>query len=192
MTPIFIAEVKTQSPFGFKSKHSWDELFETANKFGDWISIHTDPRWGGSLELLEEARSLTTKPILAKGLPTSTSAVIKSINAGADYVLVPLFPICFDSSLGSSVSAKCLFEVSTINELTWIDETFKAVWNQRDLKTGLPKEELFKTAREKRKSWLCQASMIKTVFDVNTSADAFIVGEHLVEFCKEYGGIHGS
>lgn len=27
-----IAEVKTASPFGFKSEKSWDELFKVANK----------------------------------------------------------------------------------------------------------------------------------------------------------------
>ncbi len=62
-----IAEVKIQSPFGFKSEKSWDELFVIAEKAGDIISIHTDARWGGSFELIKKAKSLTKKQILAKG-----------------------------------------------------------------------------------------------------------------------------
>ena len=63
-----IAEVKTQSPFGFRSDKNRDELFAVANQIGDIISIHTDPRWGGSFELVKKARALTKKPILAKGI----------------------------------------------------------------------------------------------------------------------------
>ena len=61
-----IAEVKTGSPFGYKSEESWDELFEVAESVGDILSIHTDPRWLGSFELISKARKLTDKPILAK------------------------------------------------------------------------------------------------------------------------------
>jgi indole-3-glycerol phosphate synthase len=48
-----IAEVKTQSPFGFKSQKTWKELFKIASEAGDIISIHTDSRWGGSFDLLK-------------------------------------------------------------------------------------------------------------------------------------------
>ena len=75
-----IAEVKTQSPFGYKSDKSWDELFEVANKVGDIISIHTDRRWGGSFELLQKARSLTNKPILAKGIHKNDAGRMTSSN----------------------------------------------------------------------------------------------------------------
>lgn len=54
-----VAEVKTESPFGFRSDKSWQELFDLAEALGDIISIHTDPRWGGSFELLKKARTLT-------------------------------------------------------------------------------------------------------------------------------------
>ena len=33
-----IAEVKTQSPFGWKSDKNWDELFMIANKIGNIIT----------------------------------------------------------------------------------------------------------------------------------------------------------
>ncbi|MCC7543773.1 hypothetical protein IT415_03665 [bacterium] len=86
--PIIIAEVKTQSPFGFCAKQSWDELFVFANTYGDWLSIHTDPRWGGSLELIRKARSLTGKPILTKGIHATDSDIVNALATGADYVLV--------------------------------------------------------------------------------------------------------
>ena len=83
-----IAEVKTQSPFGWKSDKAWDELFQIANEIGDIISVHTDARWGGSFELLSKARSLTQKPILAKGIHRLDTEVQKAIALGADWVLV--------------------------------------------------------------------------------------------------------
>ena len=52
-----IAEVKTQSPFGFRSQKSWDELFVIADSVGDMLSVHTDPRWGGSFDLIRRAKN---------------------------------------------------------------------------------------------------------------------------------------
>src|SRR5262249_23380508 len=86
--PTIIAEVKTKSPFGFVSQRSWDELFQIADKVGDIISIHTDPRWGGSFDLITRARTLTKKPILAKGIHKKDSEVQKEIESGADFVLI--------------------------------------------------------------------------------------------------------
>src|SRR5437773_245034 len=83
-----IAEVKTQSPFGFVSPHPWMKLFELAQLVGDVISIHTDRRWGGCFEYLELARSLTDSPILAKGIHASDDDVKRAVELGADYVLV--------------------------------------------------------------------------------------------------------
>ena len=82
-----IAEVKTQSPFGYKSEKTWDELFQVAEKIGDIISIHTDPRWGGSFDILERVRTLTKKPILAKGVHNTDEEIKRAIHLGADWVL---------------------------------------------------------------------------------------------------------
>jgi len=68
MNPLLIAEVKTESPFGFVSEKTWRQLFDIANKHGDIISIHTDKRWGGSFDLISKAKELTKKPVLAKGI----------------------------------------------------------------------------------------------------------------------------
>ncbi|RTK98539.1 MAG: indole-3-glycerol-phosphate synthase TrpC, partial [Proteobacteria bacterium] len=72
---IFIAEVKTQSPFGFKSKYSYDYLFELAANHGDWVSIHTNPLFGGSYNNLSKAAAKTNKPILAKGFHRSNDEI---------------------------------------------------------------------------------------------------------------------
>ena len=60
----------------------------------------------------------------------------------------------------------------------------KVVWNSRDLKNGGMKEETFNEARKLWKGWLCQASNIRTVSDINEYANAVIVGTNLMEFAK--------
>jgi len=175
--PTIIAEVKTQSPFGFKSNKSWDELFEIANDIGDMISIHTDSRWGGSFDLIIKARKLTKKPILAKGIHEKDSDIEKALSAGADFVLVV-------GRIPKIHMDKCIIEPYTLDELSKIPKTFKVVWNSRDLKTGGVKSETFDTARAIFPGWLCQASHIKTINDIHPLANAVLVGEHLEEFAK--------
>ena len=170
-----IAEVKTQSPFGWKSYKKWDVLFQTAITIGDIISIHTDPRWGGSFDLIKKARSLTNKPILAKGIHDNDILVQQAIDSGADYVLVVgRIPLIHRD--------KCLIEPFTLAELQNIPLDMKAVWNSRDLATGGLKKETFEQARLLWKGWLCQASNIRTTEDICSGADAVLIGTHLTEF----------
>jgi indole-3-glycerol phosphate synthase len=159
-----IAEVKTQSPFGFKSEKSWDELFAIADSVGDILSIHTDARWGGSFDLIQKAKSLTNKPILAKG-----------IHATADYILVVgRIPLIHQE--------RCLIEPRTLAELKTIPLSFKVVWNSRDLSDGGLKRETFKDARSVFGGWMCQASNIRTVADIEDGADAVLVGTYIHDF----------
>ena len=182
--PIIIAEVKTESPFRFKSDKTWGELFAVAEKAGDIISIHTDPRWGGSFDLIRKAKSLTDKPILAKGIHARDEDVASAAVAGADYILVVgrIPEISVLITLG--ILAKCIIEPNTLAELAVVPETFKAVWNARDLATGGKKTETFAEARKIFKGWLCQASHISTINDVQEGADAVLVGEKLEQFVK--------
>jgi indole-3-glycerol phosphate synthase len=175
--PIIIAEVKTKSPFGFQSNKSWEELFAVAEKVGDMISIHTDPRWGGSFDLIAKARRLTKKPILAKGIHENDSDIEKAIESGADFVLVV-------GRITEVHADKCIIEPYTLDELSKIPETFKALWNSRDLKTGGRKKETFSEVREIFKGWLCQASHIQTIEDIHPLADAVLVGENLENFAE--------
>ncbi|OHA17711.1 MAG: hypothetical protein A2664_03805 [Candidatus Taylorbacteria bacterium RIFCSPHIGHO2_01_FULL_46_22b] len=172
-----IAEVKTVSPFGFISDRSWEDLFRVAEEIGDMISIHTDPRWGGSFELLEKARGLTQKPILAKGIHKEDSDIRRAIECGADFVLVV-------GRMPSVYTSKCLIEPLSLAELKSIPLSQRAVWNSRDLASGGLKKESFKDARAEFSEWLCQASNIQTVADIDQSADAVLVGTHLIEFAE--------
>ncbi|MEK7659758.1 MAG: hypothetical protein AAB343_00990 [Patescibacteria group bacterium] len=175
-----IAEVKTQSPFGFRSAHTWDELFAVANRVGDMISIHTDPRWGGSFDLIKKACTMTNKPILAKGIHASDGDIERALAAGADWVLVV-------GRVPSTHIEKCLIEPNTIQELADLPAQVRAVWNSRDLQTGKRKKESFAEARSIFSGWMCQASLIGSIDDVHSEADAVLVGERLKEFavsCK--------
>lgn len=172
-----IAEVKTESPFGYKSDRTWEELFEIASDIGDIISIHTDPRWGGSFELLSKARDLTQKPILAKGIHKTEDEIKRALDAGADWVLVV-------GRIPKVHTEKCLIEPLNLAELQTIPPNLRAVWNARDLSNGKEKSKTFVEARKVFKGWLCQASHILTTEDIQGGANAILVGTHLAEFAK--------
>ena len=172
-----VAEVKTHSPFGWHSDKTWDELFEIANHIGDIISVHTDRRWHGSFDLLRKARALTEKPILAKGIHAIDSDVERALEAGADWVLVV-------GRVPGKNKTKCWVEPNSLQELVELPEGTRAVWNSRDLATGGLKSQSFQQARQLWPGWLCQASNIRTIDDVDSSANAIIVGSYLPEFLE--------
>lgn len=172
-----IAEVKTQSPFGWRSDATWDELFAIANGIGDILSIHTDARWGGSFDLIRKAKAMTTKPILAKGIHATDDDVQRAIDAGADFVLVV-------GRIPAIHAERCLIEPLTLAELATVPHDLKAVWNSRDLSDGSMKKETFAEARKIFPGWLCQASNIRSALDVEEKADAVLVGTHLGEFTR--------
>lgn len=189
---LFIAEIKTQSPYGFKSEYPFISLMEQAIQYGDWISVHTSPLWGGSFEALEFVRRLTKKPILAKGIHLRNDDVWKAMDYGADYVLI------VDRMFGPSgqnglLPEYLIRENHNLNELKEILDrnpslkNQKFMVNQRDLRNGLPKKawemDRYKDLGIK---WLCQASGIKQISDIDPAATAFIVGQNLVDFCKEW------
>jgi len=174
---LIIAEIKTESPFGYRSSKTWEELFTIADEIGDIISIHTDPRWGGSFEQLRKVRSLTGKPILAKGYHQSDEEVQKAISSGADWVLVV-------GRVPGVHEDRCMIEPYTLEGLREVPSHLRAVWNSRDLHTGGLKTETFQEARALFKGWLCQASNITTVADIEPGADAVLVGAGLVEFAQ--------
>ncbi len=172
-----IAEVKTKSPFGWKSKHDWEELFELANRVGDTISIHTDPRWGGSFDFVKKAKSMTDKPILAKGIHASDEDIEKAVEAGADWVLVV-------GRIPKVHQDKCMFEPNTLNEIFLAPKGMRVVWNSRDLNTGGFKKETFEEARSKWDGWLCQASNLHSIHDIKDGASAVLIGANLEEFIE--------
>ena len=169
-----IAEAKIKSPFGWHAKETWEERFAIANAVGDIISIHTDERWGGSFELVSRARELTDKPILAKGIHETDGDIEEALKHGADLVLVV-------GRVSLAYVDQCLFEPYTIEDLKKLPPRSRAVWNSRDLSTGGFKKEQFTDARKAFGGWLCQASNIRTMEDIDQSADAVLIGTHLPE-----------
>lgn len=172
-----ITEVKTHSPFSWRSDRSWNELFKIANNVGDIISVHTDTRWHGSFDLVSKAKQLTDKPVLAKGIHATDEDIRRAVDAGADYVLIV-------GRLATVHADRCLVEPLSLTELSELPVDTMAVWNSRDLVTGGLKTETFQQAREVFGGWLCQASNVRTIKDVNPTADAVLVGTHLPEFAE--------
>lgn len=186
MSATFIAEIKTQSPFGFKSTVPFISLMEYAIKYGDWISVHTNPLWGGGYDVISFVRQFTDKPILAKGIHGTDDDIRMALDHGANYVLVvdrvPDFRYVYRD--------KILLEFSKLDDVRRIANRYehltpkpKFVYNSRDLRTGLPKmvnelEEVVKLG------WTCQASNIISPADVNPNVQAFIVGECLIDYCQ--------
>lgn len=172
-----IAEVKTHSPFGWQADKSWDELFEIAATIGDIISIHTDPRWHGSFDLVTKAHARTAKPILAKGIHATDEDLERAFAAGATYALVV-------GRIPEQYAEQCLIEPYKLTELAHIPPHLKAVWNSRDLRTGGKKLATFTEARTQFGGWLCQASNIMTPDDIDPEADAVLIGTHLAAFAQ--------
>lgn len=179
--PLLIAEAKPVSPFGFRSDRSWEELFALACDVGDWVSVHTDPRWGGSFELLARARAMTDKPLLAKGIHATDEEVRRAFAVGADYALVV-------GRVPAVHADRCLIEPTTLAELAALDPALRAVWNSRDLATGNMKAETFAEARKIFSGWLCQASNLRRAADVQEGASAVLVGSNLERFAASWVG----
>lgn len=178
MRPILIAEVKTQSPFGYRSSRSFLELLRIACEHGDIVSIHTDPRWGGSWELLQDAFNRLhghNKPILAKGIHETDQDLLMAAMCGARYTLVvgriPPEPWLSD----------CWLEPTDHAQLATFPPDATVVWNQRDLKTGGFRGGWAEARRIHNGPLIC-ASMIRSWKDVPEDAYGVIVGEHLEEF----------
>ena len=173
-----IAEVKTASPFDSLGDRNWDEQFQIADRVGDIISVHTDPRWEGSFDLIETAKSGTDKPILAKGMHETDEMVEEAIRRGADWVLVV-------GRLPGVYVEQCMVEPYTLAELADLPRDVRAVWNSRDLRTGGLKDATFQAARRLFPGWLCQASNIEKISDIDRSANAVLIGAHLAKLASD-------
>lgn len=181
--PLFIAEVKTESPFGFKSDRSWDDLLAIALEYGDAIAIHTNAKWGGWFGGIATAanamRRFPQKMIIAKGIHPLDSEIERALGNGANLVTV------VGRHPPAHLAPVCIWEPDDLHAITYAsDHTQKIMWNARNLTTGKPKRESFDTARWTHKGWLMQASFIATPEDVHPKANAFIVGEHLPTFAE--------
>lgn len=180
--PEFIAEVTPITPYGFESDKTWEELFKLANRHADMISIHTDRPWGGSIEDIEVAKSMTDKPIIARCAFGDDATIQRALDAGAHEVIVT------GRIPDSSVRSRCWIEPQSISQIEDWDLSFLdvVVWNGQDLFTGTSKVGLFKAARTLVEGELVQAGFIHTPRDVHPHANKFIVGQHLEEFVRDW------
>lgn len=176
---IFIAEIKTQSPTGFRSPLGFYYLRDLAVKHGDWISVHTNGLWGGDFEAIPLVRAVTNKPILAKGLHSTDDDIQRALDKGADYVLVVgRYP-------ADKYMDKCLIERhAQFEPLAGV----KYVCNSRDVSTGdyytYGEQMVLLDRCLDRGNWTCQASGISSHHCIDPRVDAFIVGENLPMYIK--------
>lgn len=183
MTPLFVAEVKHRNPFtGWRSDLNWWQLMDLATEHGDIVSVHTSRDFGGGWEFLRAARTMTEKPILAKGAHPYGFEVDRAFDLGADYVLT------VNPDIGI-LNRDVWYE-----PLTWAwpattpqraPDTVVVV-NERRLDDGERRgPSLVPAVRRALTGFrVVQASCIAHPDDVDPEAWAFIVGTNLVQFCR--------
>jgi hypothetical protein len=176
-----ILEVKLKSPFGFKSERSFDELFLLANKYSDWwISIHTDPRWGGSWDMIKEARKRTDKCILAKGIHSSDRDVDTALLCGANAVLV------VDRIPCKSVLPHTWLEPANFSPEELEDRGVPIVLNQRNLNNGsrrnIPK--ICDVNPDFDRKVIAASFITYEWWTQPHGADGCLIGENMESYCK--------
>ncbi len=182
---LFIAEIKTQSPFGFKSEKPFAELMELAIKHGDMIAVHDTALYGGDYETISFVRKHTDKPILAKGFHSTAESIELAFKHGATHVLVVDW--CPDAKFFSKPNG-IIYEFSSLDlykqNLYRMDLFSSVMVNSRNLRTGNcnPEATIENYRKVNNKAFLCQASNIRDIMQVNSDADAFIVGSQLQRF----------
>lgn len=198
--PTLIAEVKTVSPFGFRSRWPEEYLLDLALEHGDWVAIHTDPAWGGSIEGLAEVRRRMVrhgidKPLLAKGVHRDDSELRRAL-ALADYALVVgRWPHALEPALQARLIFEPTFEGQVrlaIRAFVAVDARPRIVLNRRNLDTGdlstdTPSPGVVKAMYRGNDPWVVHASFIASDADLDAAADAHLVGSSLVEFLEARG-----
>lgn len=148
---IQIAEAKKKSPWeGTISYLPMEDLIKKAIEQGDWISIHTEEPWGGSIETLKMARGMTDKPIMAKGIHRTNESIEIAFKAGADYVLCVGRMAPYDNII---VEPASLADVKTFSSAKML------MWNRRDLSNGHARKFSWDLARKLRTGWMGCASL---------------------------------
>lgn len=174
---MFIAEVKVQSPYGFRSQYEFDALLERAVSIGDALSIHTDPRWGGSWKSLETVCNKVSIPVLAKGLHSEWK-IHRAFECGATWALTVGWESDHPQAWYEPTHDRLLGNLSISSDTRKV-----IVVNSRDLQTGLINPDVMtKAKRLFPKASLVQASGIRSPENVDPECFGFIVGEALMEW----------
>lgn len=180
--PLVVAEVKPRSPFGWVNPLSVEAQMKLCREVGDIISVHTNPLWGGSWDLLAEVCKWADRPVLAKGFHDTVHDVRRALDCGATYVLtVGWHP-------GGELGKRCWFEVENRYQLTNAPEAEWIVLNARCPRTGGRRGvdawndtavDRVLTSPDRLGHRICQASMIRGPQDVHPLANAILIGEGL-------------
>lgn len=192
-----IAEIKRKSPSrGFMadipSAALQAQIYQSSGAHA--ISVLTEESgFGGRLEDLMEARTVTNIPLLRKDFISTEYQILEARNAGADFVLLILAWLpeqrfkelyAFAASLGLGI----LVETHTLTEIAIANNAGSKLIgiNTRDLqtfKTDLGLFEQMSKALDPQAIKVAESS-VKTVDDViryrNAGADVALVGEALV------------
>lgn len=199
MKQTFIAEIKTRSPFGFKSNYDSYSLQMMAMEHGDMISIHVDPLWGGNVGYIGYMKKQLRdnrihKPLIAKGLHLSDQSIEESIKYGADYVTVVgriptskyLLPKCILEPLPDYGLPYQDFVHSTLDKMIET-EPYGIIFNSRNLFDGSLNYWDYESLKLRisdisKNINLIQASGIKSMSTVHPLFNSYIVGENLPRF----------
>lgn len=172
-SPIFIAEPKVKSPYGYESKTPKHKLIDLAIEHGDWISVHTNALFGGCFDDIYLIKKLTNKKILAKGFHCHDDDVKKAVDLGADYVLV------VDRYVGHYWGTNQWGRVIAENPTNTLSANVgRYVYNSRNLRTGEFRPDEYASYR-RNLPWLCYASNITRDSDIPADCDAYLVGRGL-------------
>lgn len=194
-----IAEVKKSSPsHGPFKKHSVDVLVRAYEHGGaSAISVVTEPlRFGGSLDLLRQIRSMTDLPILRKDFVRSLDEIDATVQAGADSLLLianilereqleQLTKYAHDKGLNTVIELHDEDDLAKIINVPNVPEVIIGI-NNRDLKT-------FKTDVRHALSLIDRVNPSRTIIAESAFAeainmrpylgkvDAFLIGTALLE-----------
>ncbi len=193
-----IAEIKKKSPSEnviIKSL-SFDEIaiIYEQNSFVKALSILTDfTFFGGNLELLRKAESLTSKPLLRKDFIIDEYQIYESRFFGADAVLLiarilERKQIQKFIDIAADYDMNCLIEIHNENEIEKLPENIKILGvNNRNLdtlKVTLDTTlQIFRRLRMRAEILVTESGIhnLKDVRKVEKAADAMLIGTSILK-----------
>ncbi len=134
-TPALIAEIKPKSPSEghLLSREEVPTLVDLYSKHAQAISVLCDRTFfGGGYDLLQEVRSLTDTPLLAKEFIIDAKQIRYAAHCGADAVLLIAAQLTSEqlvafSSLAVELGLSVLVEVHTEAEIRKLADTYRGL-----------------------------------------------------------------
>lgn len=124
-----VTEIKPSSPSAgvLQAKPDISKIVEVYDEYADCISVLTDKKYfDGSLELLDEVRSISKRPLLCKDFILDEYQVIEARKFGADAVLL-IVKILDPATLKMLTQATRALGMTAVIEIQNEDELFTAL-----------------------------------------------------------------